>query len=339
MARSKGERAILREEKRKEKERLKRIEEANKMLIPVPKVTRESLKLIAFDPNGTFRFEGNRWVRVYRFCDIYQKMEDLKLSNLVKKLQSKMKITTEVAAGVFAPGQENYFVTLTASGETYDEVRSIYKEDEEALRGYMNLVSLAVDDVFGIITKQSESNSFSYASMVRGKKDWMKELPKVSEESEYFLMNGAYGECSICLQFPSFLLANVTEKLGTIGCPVVVSLELNPIRDEDNLDFNRSLEKRYNKRLTNGMTTTNYYNASYQLLFICDSADAREIIEKTIFSLYAKEGFILSPSIGMQERVAMGILSLGLISNSNMRNVKDAVIDQIGIQGGNHGCN
>lgn len=339
MARSKGESAIRREGKRKEKERLKHIEQANKMLIPVPKATRESLKLISFDPSGTFRFEGNRWVRVYRVCENHEGNESFSLSELSKKLHTKMKITKVVAAGIWAPEKTGCFVTLTASGETYDEVRSIYMEDEEALKSQISLIGLDVDDVFNIITKHSRENPFSYASMVREKKDWMKEFPKVAEESNYFLLDGAYGECCFSLQFPSDLLANVSEKLTELGCSIVVSLELNPIGEEDNLDFNRSLEKRYNRRITNGMTTTDYFNASYELLFLCDSADAREIIEKTIFHMYSKEGFILSPSIGMQEKAVKGILSLGLIENGNMRNVATAVIDQIRVLGGNHGSN
>jgi len=329
MARSKGERAIRHEEKRKEKERLKCIEQANKMLIPVPKATRENLKLISFDPSGTFRFEGNRWVRVYKVCENQKENKGFSISEIAGKLHTKMKITKVVAAGILASGKTGCFVTLTASGDTYDEVRSIYMEDEEALKGQISLISLDVDEVFNVITKQSGENIFSYASMVRGKKDWMKEFPEVAEESDYFLLDGAYGECCFSLQFPSELLANVSEKLTELGCPIVVSLELNPIGEEDNLDFNRSLEKRYNRRLTNGMTTTDYFNASYELLFICDSADAREIIEKTIFFMYSKEGFILSPSIGMQEKAVKGILSLGLMEHSNMRNVPAAVIDQI----------
>lgn len=52
---NRGERAIAREERRLEKERKRRIELANKMLIPTGGKTRESLDLISFDPSGVFR--------------------------------------------------------------------------------------------------------------------------------------------------------------------------------------------------------------------------------------------------------------------------------------------
>ena len=50
-----GERAIVKEERRLEKERKRRIELANRMLIPVGGKTLESIGLIAIDPSGVFR--------------------------------------------------------------------------------------------------------------------------------------------------------------------------------------------------------------------------------------------------------------------------------------------
>jgi len=57
---SAGERAIAKEMRREEKERKKRIREANKMLIPVSKKTEESLNLVSFDPSGAFFFYDER---------------------------------------------------------------------------------------------------------------------------------------------------------------------------------------------------------------------------------------------------------------------------------------
>ena len=54
-----GEKAILREQRRLEKEKKRRIELANKMLIPVGEKTGQSLGLISFDPSGVFRLGNN----------------------------------------------------------------------------------------------------------------------------------------------------------------------------------------------------------------------------------------------------------------------------------------
>ena len=60
MGRGAGSRAISREEKRLKKEKEKRIREANRMLIPVPKSTVSSMHLVGFDPAGTFQLCAQR---------------------------------------------------------------------------------------------------------------------------------------------------------------------------------------------------------------------------------------------------------------------------------------
>ena len=328
MARSKGERAIMREEKRALTEKRKRIEEANKMLIPVPKATQQSLNLISFDPSGTFRFSENRWVKVFGVKEENENMNKETLSNLVSKLKSRIRITMQISGDIIKAGKTNCFVTLMLNGETYDEVRSKFSDDEKALSGQVSLYPLTVDEVFDLITKQSKEDDFSYASFVRGKKDWKKQLPDMKEESNYLKLLSSYGESCFCLSYPKDVCSDVTEKLRELGCPVIVSVDVVGISQEDNIDFNRSLEKKYNQRFGKS-EEHKYMNVSYQLLFLSDSLDAKNIIEKTIFSIYSKEGYLLGPSVGMQEKVALSILSLGLVEHSNLRNVSSNVIDAI----------
>lgn len=63
-----GERAIVKEERRLEKERKRRIELANKMLIPVGGKTQESIGIIAIDPSGGY---GRRkaYIFIYGECN------------------------------------------------------------------------------------------------------------------------------------------------------------------------------------------------------------------------------------------------------------------------------
>ena len=60
-----GERAIRQEQRRMEKEKKRRIELANKMLIPVGEKTSQSLGLLSFDPSGVFRLGNNLWLKVF----------------------------------------------------------------------------------------------------------------------------------------------------------------------------------------------------------------------------------------------------------------------------------
>ena len=53
------------EERQAEKLRRQQNRIANKMLIPAPKKTVQSLKLLNFDPSGTFHFVEDRWIRIY----------------------------------------------------------------------------------------------------------------------------------------------------------------------------------------------------------------------------------------------------------------------------------
>ena len=39
------------------------------------------------------------------------------------------------------------------------------------------------------------------------------------------------------------------ESLSHLGCQAFLSLDMNSVTDEEQLDFNRAIEKRYNKRL------------------------------------------------------------------------------------------
>lgn len=51
------------EDRQAEKLRRQQNRMANKMLIPAPKKTVQSLKLLNFDPSGTFHFAEDRWIK------------------------------------------------------------------------------------------------------------------------------------------------------------------------------------------------------------------------------------------------------------------------------------
>ena len=192
MAKSRGQKAIERENAREIREKKKQIEQANKMLIPAPKATCQSMNLISFDPAGTFRFADGRWVRCYRLVDCNMKT----LVDVADTLHAEILITKELASP-----QKETVLTLTLQGEIYDEVRTRFMEDEATLRGYLNLTMLSVDEIMSEIAGQP--GMFHYASMVRAKKDWKEEcFPKVDEESSYYRMNGVHGECIFVMQFP-----------------------------------------------------------------------------------------------------------------------------------------
>lgn len=82
-----GERAIQREEKRMAREKRRRIDEANKMLIPTGDKTTKSLGLISFDPDGAFRLEENMWLKVYSVDSVSSK-----LVSIAKKISGALRL-------------------------------------------------------------------------------------------------------------------------------------------------------------------------------------------------------------------------------------------------------
>ena len=118
------------------------------------------------------------------------------------------------------------------------------------------------------------------------------------------------------------------ESLSHLGCQAFLSLDMNSLTDEEQLDFNRAIEKRYNKRLKFS-EEDNYLNVSLALVILCDSDDAREIIEKTVIALANNYDIMLSISFHEQRAVTESVLSLGLIDNKIMRNVRAEVVESL----------
>lgn len=322
MAKNAGVRAIAKEEKRLEKERKRQVELANKMLIPVSKKTTETLGLISFDPSGVFRLVENRWMRVFRVSG------NLKaLASIAPKLSGRIRIVWHLGED---SGRDTCHMILMENGEIYEEVRQLMSKDEDLIRGAVSIAALTVDEVMNHISGEFGQNiRFSYASYVRGNKDWKKEcFLEISEEAEKFTVGRLYGEAFYALSYPSILKEGFIEKLKELGCQMYVSLDVNSLSAEEQLDFNRAIEKRYNKRLSL-VGDEDYLNVSLALVIMCDSDDARDIIQKTVMALANGYDIMLTPSFYEQRKVADSVISLALIDSKIMRNVKVEVVGNL----------
>lgn len=322
MSRGAGSRAISREEKRLRKEKEKRIREANRMLIPVPKSTVSSMHLVSFDPAGTFQFEGGCWRRVYQVMDFSNDA----LGTMASGLKSSIRFTQVIGTG----GGVETFMTLTLEGETYDEIRTLFSEDELKIAQSMKIKILSVDEAMKAVA--GFNNNFSYASMVRGKKDWKREcVAEITDQVSSFRKGEDFGECLFAMQYPRKIDADVIGRLKEIGCNMTISLGLNGIALADQIDFGRTLEQKFNKH---GMNKSEFINASLVIMFTCDSDDARSIIEKTILSILSAEGFIIAPCVGAQKEAAEAAISFGLLNQIYVRNIRIDLADQIKLVGG-----
>ena len=154
-----GEKAILREQRRLGKEKKRRIELANKMLIPVGEKTGQSLGLISFDPSGVFRLGNNVWLKVYsmEFAEMMQ-------ADVAANLLGSLRMTISLSES----GKATCHLSLIEEGEIYEEVREKFTADEAVLG---SVKVMTVDEVMeSIAFNFYKELRFSYASFVRGKK-------------------------------------------------------------------------------------------------------------------------------------------------------------------------
>ena len=321
MAKNAGMKAIAKEEKRREKERKRQVELANKMLIPSGKKTLETLGIISFDPTGVFRLTENRWIKIFSL--------DGDISLLACKMQSISGRIRIVKNHREDGGRATCHMTLMENGEIYEEVRHLMAKDEELIKEVVRITPLCVDEVMqSIIESFGQNIRFSYASYVRGNKDWKKEcFLEIEEEATSFRVGRVYGEVFSAISYPSIISDWFIERFEKLGCETYFCLDMKSLSQEEQLDFNRALEKRYNRRIST--TGGDYLNISLTLMVLCDSDDAREIIEKTVIALANSYGIMLTSSFHEQKTKAESILSFGLLDSKIMRNVQVEVLETL----------
>ncbi len=316
-----GERAIAKEMKRQEKERQKRIELANKMLIPVGKKTNLSLGIISLDPSGVIRMENNRWIKIFRLeGNLWQ------LADVLENLTGRVRITWHRQSD---GGRVSCHLTLIENGEIYEEIRQRMAEDEANIKKQVNICALTIDEAMSDIAYQFRKDiRFSYASYVRGNKDWKKEIyMDIKEQATSFSVDSLYGECFSILNFPKHSV-DIFDQLESLLCEMYVCVDLNALTPEEHADYKRAMEKKYNRRLPI-CTDERFINLSISILVFTDSDDARKIIEETIRQLMYQNNVLLTPCYHRQKLVMESILSLGITEEKNIRNVDKSVVRKV----------
>ena len=311
------------EDRQAEKLRRQQNRMANKMLIPAPKKTVQSLKLLNFDPSGTFHFAEDRWIRIY---EVYGKLDRL----MARMTEMKSEI---MVSGRILPEKEDmdWFLTLTGYGETYDEVRKQFALDEAVLNENVGIRPLSVDEAVKIIFSrlQGDGKEFSYASFVRSKKNLYDELfPKIIESYDSFQIEASYGTSLFIMNYPKTVKWNVFTDLQKLGCPIFFTFQMSNMKEEDRESYIRMLERRYCRNFP-PEDTVNGISISCHMSFVCDSADAREIIQSTILSLLSKEGYIVAPLYGKQRMGLLSDISLGMLESREFRNISLPAVEKI----------
>ena len=317
--------AVSFEDRMASRERRRQIEEANRMLIAAPKKTADSMGLLNFDPSGTFRFAGGRWLKSFEVTGSISSIVDA-----LEKLNSRVRITRRTVTGKGGDIKTDTYISLITIGDIYETVRGELKEDEEVLQEMIGVRSLTADETIETILGQlGEEGSFSYASFVRGRRDLLREIsPDMKEERDHFEIDGTFGMSLFVKEYPKENPGSVFSLLEKLGCPVFVTFDLVGISQMDKEDYVRTLEKRYAKNLSSDKIE-DFLNISCQISFLCDSFDALKIIAKTVGTVFSRAGYLVSPAYAMQKEFFISQISLGLTDQKILRNKEIKRIKEI----------
>lgn len=310
------------DEKKAAKEKRRQIEAANKMLIPAPKKTIKSMGLLSFDPSGTFRFAGGRWLKLY---EVTGSIDEAVAT--AQMLKSRMRISIKYVPEKGDEVSKKAYISLMTSGEIYEDVRLLFKKDEEALQEMIGVRPLAVDEAIEVILSQlGTDRSFSYASFVRARRDLLKEIsPVILGQRDHFQIEGTFGMSLFVKEYPIDTKEEAFSMLTKLGCPVFITFDLVSINASDKEDYIRTLERRYARALS-AEKINDFINISCQISFLCDSLDALKIIAKTTGTIFSRAGYVIAPMYSRQEESFLSQISLGLTDLKVLRN-KD--VDQV----------
>lgn len=281
-----GNKANIKNQKKLDREKKRQIQQANKMLIPVSKKTRNSMGMISYDPEGILRLTNQRWLKVFEADG-----DVSNLMNIVETLSGRIRMTMHLRSRC---GGETCHISLMHIGETYEEVRENMKSDEMILRKVVSLTPLTAEQVMNQVSQ---------------------DLKKKEQ----------YESCFSILSYPLSITENVIAQLRRLGCGCYLACDLQGLTQEDKENFTRAMEKNYNQRMLK-LGEEQYCNVSFSFLVLCDSEDAKQIVEQTMVSWFARQELLLVASYGKQKQTEESILSLGVFDEKTMRNVNLEVI-------------
>ena len=129
------------------------------------------------------------------------------------------------------------------------------------------------------------------------------------------------------MSFPKNGNKEIIRQFEKLGCLMHIAMDLNSLTEEERFDFKRAIEKKYNRRLM--QEEEDYINLSISMVVFGDSLDAVEIVEETITSFLLGQGFLVVPAFHNHGAVAQSVISLGLLDQCIMRNVRSNLFKEI----------
>ncbi len=299
----------IRERKKENREKAKRIKEGNRRLIVPPKKTRRSLKMIHFDPKGVMHFEDGKWMAVFK---VIKGMDEL--PEVVDRITSTARFTH------YYGGKDEYFLTLIAEGDTYEDARVAFEKDEEVLKTWMEVSALSMEDVAKTMKKISGKGSpFSMNDWLKKRKDLAElTLPKVTEKKKSFSAKGMTG-VSICLVWPpTDFSERFVQKIKDLSDEMIITFHLRKPTEKEKEDILSHRDEWYEEAGEDEKLPAFLYNECKIVLFWKDKENVKEKTHQVMDEMEKMDGFAIH-DYKKQRQNALSAISLGILAEPHMR--------------------
>ncbi|MCR5338279.1 MAG: hypothetical protein K6E75_06950 [Lachnospiraceae bacterium] len=331
--------AELREEIRKrkqdERDRVRRIKKANKMLIVMPKKTQRSLGLIQYDPSGVFHFLDGRWMKVFQISGGISHLPDALLliraramftHRMVRDMDSDVDSDMDADANT-------YYLSLFREGETYEPVRKAFSEDEETLKKSLHIRSITAEETIEEIRKMTTllEKPFDFPEFMKKRRDLLSEtVSKITADYSDFSMKGACGSSYFIMQYPGAgsEILRTTDYLRNISDVVFISTELCAVSQEQREEQIQYLKTRYLGQ-PDERSIQPYVNGRIRIMMLCYDTESLGYAKANLEEAFYGAGYVISPLFGQQKESAESVLTLGMAQQGSQQNVPIETIREI----------
>lgn len=303
---------MTKEEKALEKARLKDEARLNKSLVAVPKKTVSAMGLLSVEPKGTFRMADGRFVKVLVVEDV------LPLQKTLVSLPCRMRITSR-----FLDGERDDFVSLISYETTYPAAKKQFDEALSVLSDAgVSYQALTVDDTMTAIMRiYGKDGDFHFTEAVRKRKDTFRSLA-MREPSDVTDISLSIGDI-LCGSAYFLMVAepgfrSPVKKMIDANLSFMTVLDIAPISAKSLVTYKKVMEAHFDRQVSS-VDDGNFVNASYYLVTLTESEEARKTMEEVLFSLFPSAGEVISTCVGIQKKVMESAFTLGLYDSTYMR--------------------
>lgn len=331
---------------RKSKEQIRKERTLNATMVPLSGKSRSELGIVSVQPEkDVFMLSSGVFAKVYMLkgVELTGNRKRILISTLCARSKNRMRLSTFSYANSTTP-----IISLTVyfHGNQYSKVVDEIDAFDEMLEGLMEdkfsikFVSCSIGDCFMFIyMNYSGQMRKTTTNMIIKKSANLKKsfFKKIKENETGYIVEGTGREgCTyICTEFPDSL-SDFMGNLKNMKFTYLSCIDFQSLSEDYNASYMKALDRFYNLSVESEEDTeddehrkldlelfgvTDKINLTFIIDFIFESGDEKRKYENAIKQLFFENGMVMSPGIGVQEKIADSISSLGIIDFHCNRNV------------------